>query len=210
MRAVLSSEQKQYIEEHPTESAFAMAKKFGCTENTVYYWLWRFHGENFLKTKKENRANKIETVRRLYPTTSAAVIGEKLGLTRSAVCHIAKRLGVKHTDETIAKLHKKSVEMSHTQEASVRRSASITKTLRMDKFRALSGLKQKTKRKFKTVPNRCFCARNYITKRYNYFYDKNFGSLLTIFYDSETNRLPPDRENYYSDKYGIQFLNADE
>lgn len=74
----------------------------------------------------------------------------------------------------------------------------------------MSGIKQKTKRQFKVVPNRCFCARNYLTSRYNYFYDKEIGELLTIFYDKETRRLPVDREKYYFDKYGIQFRSADD
>lgn len=127
MNKALSLEQKQYIKEHPTESAFTMARKFGCTENAVYYWLRMYYGDTFLDMKKEDRKYKIELIRKLYPTTSAADIGVKLGLTRAAVCHIAKRIGVKHTEETIKMLHKKNAAMSHTKESNMKRSASLKK-----------------------------------------------------------------------------------
>lgn len=210
MRKVLTEEQKRYIKEHPKESAFAMARKFGCTEGAVYYWLRAYHGNSFLEMKKKDRERKVEFIRKEYPNTSASEIGNELGITRQAVCRIARRLGVRHTDETVRKLHDKSVSAAHTEEARKRRKESITKTLRVDKFRAMSGMKQKTKRRFKVVPSKCFCARNYLTSRYNYFYDKDIGILLLIFYDKETKRLPIEREKYYSDKYGIQFRNADE
>ena len=81
---------------------------------------------------------------------------------------------------------------------------------RLDRYRATNGIKQKTRRKFKTIPSRCLCARNYLCNKYNYFYDKDYGELLTVFYDSETRMLTEDQQKHYETKYGIKFLQGAE
>ena len=95
-------------------------------------------------------------------------------------------------------------------EVIAKRSESLKKTLRLDRYRAANGIKQKTQRKFKTIPSRCLCARNYLCNKYNYFYDKDYGELLTIFYDSETKMPSEDQQKHYETKYGIKFLQGDE
>ena len=77
-------------------------------------------------------------------------------------------------------------------------------------MRAASGLPQKTKRKFKTVPGKCMNARNYLCRKYNYFYDKDYGELLTLFFDSKTRMLTDEKKKYYETEYSIKFLQAEE
>lgn len=208
MRKVLTEEQKQYIKEHPKESAFAMAKKFCCSEQSVYYWLHVYHGDSFLKVKIEEKEHKHKVVREMYPTHSATDIAKLLGITRSAVNNMAKRLGVRHTEETQRKLAEKSIKATNRPEIQEKRIASLRETIRKEQLRVCYGLPQKTKRKFSFTSNRRLCARNYLVRKYNYFYDKEAGSLVTIFYDRETKRLSPDKEKYYSDKYGLLFRQA--
>ena len=200
----LSNEQKQYIKEHPKESAFAMAKKFGCSPESVYYWLHIYHGDSFLEVKKKEKEYKHKVVRELYPTHSATEIGKILGVTKAAVNNMAHRLGVRHNKDILIAFNRRFTEMTKRKDIQEKRVAALRKTIRSDKMRVLSGLPQKTKRRFKTIPNRCLSARNYLIRRYNYFYDVEIGGLLTIFYDGETRRLPLDREKYYADKYRIK------
>ena len=205
----LTEEQKQYIKEHPKESAFAMAKKFGCSPESVYYWLHIYHGNSFLEVKKKEKEYRHKVVRELYPTHSSTEIGKILGVTKAAVNSMARRLGVKHNEDVQIVLCRKYIEMSQQKDAQERRVASLKETIRKDRIRAIYGLPQKTKRKFKTIPNRFLSIRGYLVRAYNYFYDKNYGELLTIFYDEETKRLPVEREKYYEEKYGIKILQSD-
>ena len=204
----LSNEQKQYIKEHPKESAFAMAKKLGCSTQSVYYYLHLYHGNGFLEVKKKEKEYKHKVVMELYPTHSSTEIGKILGITRSAVNNMAHRLGVKHNEDLLDVLAHRYSEKSKEKDVQKKRIASLKETLRKEKIRFTYGLPQKTKRRFKTIPNRCFNARNYLVRRYNYFYDVSIGELLTIFYDSETRRLPHDREKYYVERYGIKIEQA--
>ena len=155
----LTEEQKQYIKEHPKESAFAMAKKFGCSPESVYYWLHIYHGNSFLEVKKKEKEYRHEVVRELYPTHSSTEIGKILGVTKAAVNSLARRLGVKHNEDVQIVLCRKYIEMSQQKDAQERRVASLKETIRKDRIRAIYGLPQKTKRKFKTIPNRFLSIR---------------------------------------------------
>lgn len=210
MRKVLSEEQKQYIKEHPTESAYAMAKRFGCSEQSVYYYLHKYHGDSFLEVKKAEQAYKHKVVREMYPTHTASEIASILGITKNAVNNMAQRLGVRHTDEFSEIIKHEYITKTQTEEAKAKRIETIRKLVKSERIRHTYGLPQKTKRKVSDIPKRYFCARNYLVRQYNYFYDKNLGLLLTIFYDDKTRRLPPEREQHYRETYHIDFRKADE
>ena len=206
----ITDEQKTYIKEHPYESPYAMAKSFGCAVQTVYWWLHRLHGDSFKDARKEQREKIRESVRKLYPDYSSSEISKELGITKSCVTSIAKALGVAHTKETEERLRLKCAQAIIRPEIIAKRSESLKKTLRLDRYRATNGIKQKTRRKFKTIPSRCLCARNYLCNKHNYFYDKDYGELLTVFYDSETKMLSEEQQKHYETKYGIKFLQGAE
>ena len=206
----ITDEQKTYIKEHPYESPYNMAKSFGCAVQTVYWWLHRLHGDSFKDARKEQREKIRQAVRKLYPDYSSSEISKMLKITKSCVTSIAKSLGVTHTQETEERLKRKCAQAIVRPEIIAKRSESLKKTLRLDRYRSANGIKQKTRRKFKTVPSRCLCARNYLCNKYNYFYDKDYGELLTIFYDSETKMLREEQQKHYETKYGIKFLQGAE
>lgn len=205
---ILTSEQKQYIKEHPKESAYAMAKMFGCSEQTVYYWLHKYHGDAFLEVKKAETERKHKVVRELYPTHSATEVGKILGITRSAVNNMAKRLGVRHTEEAARRMQQENLTKMHQPSVVAKRLKNLKMLIEAESRRAELGLPLKTKRKFSTISGRQVCSRSYLVRQYNYIYDKSLGKFLTIFYDEETKRLPLERERYYSEKYGFQFRKA--
>lgn len=206
----LTEAERCYIKEHPHESPQKMADNFGCSVQTIYYQLHYFFGESFLEEKKREKEYKNKVVRELYPTHSASEIAKILGVTKSAVSGMAKRLGVAHTEETNNRIARDNIDAMLQDDVITKRVISLRRTLRMEQFRIISGQQQQTKRRLKQASNKSLCARNYLVRKYNYFYDKNFGEILTIFFDSETRRLPLAREQYYSENYHIKFLEADE
>ena len=187
-----------------------MAKSFGCTVQTIYWWLHKLHGDSFIQRKNEAKEERNQVIRELYPTHSATEVGKRLGITKASVNELAKRLGVKHTDETTKRIQKESAARTRTDDANRKRHETLRKVLAVEKLRAASGLQQKTKRKFKTVPDKCMNARNYLCRKYNYFYDKDYGELLTLFFDSETRLLTDEQKKHYETEYSIKFLQAEE
>lgn len=191
----LTEEQKQYIKEHPTESPSSIARKLGVYRQNVYYWLHRFHGEKFTAAKNEGMSERRKIVMEMYPLHSGSEIAKILGVTREAVNSMARRLGVRHTEDTSKRLKEKRTEI-------------IKRIIAMERLRVASGKKQLTKRKIVRQPNRSMCARHYLVSKYNYFYDKDLGESLTVFYDKETKRLSPEKERHYIETYHLRFEEA--
>lgn len=206
----LSESDKTYIKEHSHESPQILADRLGCSVQTIYYQLHSLFGDSFFAKREQERAHKNKVVCELYPTHSASEIAKILGVTKSAVSNMARRLGVVHTKETVRRITRNNIDAMLQADVVARRVLSLKRTLRMEQFRIASGELQKTKRRFRQANNKTICARSYLVRKYNYFYDKGFGEILTIFYDSETRRLPQEQEQYYSEKYHIKFLQADE
>lgn len=204
----LTEEQKQYIKEHAKESPSSIARKLGVYRQYVYYWLHRFHGKEFIAAKNEDMRERRRIVLEMYPLHSGNEIAKILGVTREAVNSMARRLGVKHTEETSRRLMRKWVEGSMQPNVKEKRAEKIRNIIAMERLRVASGKKQLTKRKVIRQPNRSMCARRYLISKYNYFYDQEFCEPLTIFYDEETKRLPPEREQYYTDTYHLHFEEA--
>lgn len=169
-----------------------------------------YTGISLFKKKKEAKEERNQVIRELYPTHSATEVGNRLGITKASVNELAKRLGVKHTDETTKRIQKESAARTRTDDANRKRQETLRKVLAVEKLRAASGLPQKTKRKFKTIPDKCMNARNYLCRKYNYFYDKDYGELLTLFFDSETRLLTDEQKKHYETEYSIKFLQAEE
>jgi predicted transcriptional regulator len=206
----LSESDKTYIKEHSHESPWILADKLGCSVQTIYYQLHSLFGDSFFAKREQERVHKNKVVRELYPTHSASEIAKILGVTKSAVSNMARRLGVAHTEETVRRITRDNIDAMLQPEVVVKRVLSLKRIIRMEQFRIASGEQQQTKRRLKQANNKSLCARNYLVRKYNYFYDKDFGEILTIFFDSETKRLSPERELYYSRTYHIKFLEADE
>lgn len=207
----LTEEQKQYIKEHPLESPIAMARKFGCYRNTIYSYLHKFHGDSYIKEKRRRIKERQRIVRELYPNHTAAEIEEMTGIPSMCVTNTARSIGVRHSRETYQRILAKTAKGLRTPEASEKRIKAIRKAFAADRLRANSGMKQRTKFKFgHAISPAQNCARGWLMRKYNYFYDKDYGDCFALFYDSNTKRLPEERERYYSEKYKFKFLPADE
>lgn len=59
---------------------------------------------------------------------------------------------------------------------------------------------------FKLTPKRIQNAMYHLRQKYGYFYETVDKTVL--YYDSQTRRVK--NENYYTEKYGISFIQADE
>lgn len=206
--AVLTDEQKQYVKNHPEESSVTIAHKLGIGRQQAYYWLHRFHGAEITFAKKEGLNDREKVVLELYPTHSASEISRVLGLTKAAINNMAHRLGVKHTDETNERIMRECIFKAARPDVVRRRTEKLKRVIAMEKLRVINGEKQLTKRKIIGMSNRARCARHNIIRKYNYFYDKEIGEPYTLFYDSDTKRLPKEREQYYNKKYRLVFKEA--
>lgn len=204
----LSESEQAYIKGHSAESPQTIANKLECSVQTVYNQLHRMYGDSFLEDRQIIKNQRKTMIKEMYPTHSASEIAAILGITKSAVNNAAKRMGVKHTEETVERILRENISKSQEHDARAKKSKRLRRTIKIDKFRILSGQQPLTKRKFKQANNKELCAKHYLIRRYYYFCDKDFGETLTLFFDKETKRLLPDRERYYSKKYHIKFVHA--
>ena len=85
-------------------------------------------------------------------------------------------------------------------------SKKITHTRKMESWRVRSGLEQNTKYKVRITPKRIQNAMYHLMKKYGYFYET--VDKTELYYDLQTRRVK--NENYYTEKYGISFILADE
>lgn len=205
----LTEEQILYIQKHQSKSPTALAQMLGCSTQTIFAQFQKL-GIYVVADRAKQRERKRRKILKLYPTHSAAEIAAILDVPKYTVSRIAKQLGLQHTPETLERLLHKGARIADNPQSRAKRSESIRRTIRLEHMRLDSGLPQKTRRHLRRVTNKSLCARNYLIRAYNYIYDKHLGELLSLFYDSETRRLPPERERHYEETYNIHFWQADE
>lgn len=183
-----------------------VAKAAGLGMSTVYRIVRENGGElrHDLSTKHEGIE---DTVRRYYPTMTAAEISARFGYSKTRINTWAKRLGVRHSAETDERIKvenmlrlveaKKHIDYKAMGERWKRKR-------RMDELRVLSGLPQRTRFKLKSINSKAYQAKWYLEHRYGYFGVE--GEAYALFYDKETRRCR--QEGYYSRKYGLRFIKA--
>ena len=152
-----------------------------------------------------------DVVRKRFPTESAGEIAADIGVAATTISRRAKSLGVEHTTETVERLKAKaSSKLIHnwipTKEQREHQSIVQKKLRRSESYRVSVGLKQKTRYHVRTVPRRTIKAMCRLRSVYNYFYDT--VDDMALYYDTETRRHK--KEQYFADKYHIQFVQADE
>jgi len=155
------------------------------------------------------RSRYRDIVVKYYPHFSAGEIAERFSVTKSRVIQVAARLQVAHTPDTVARLRQKVINAclrAQTPDVIARRGKSISRTYRMEHFRANSGMPTKTKLKLQRIPRNVQHALWYLRAKYDYFSDSPIGGPYTLYYDSQTRRNP--REAYYTCRYGIKFQQA--
>lgn len=143
-----------------------------------------------------------------YPDMLPHELEEKFGVPQSTIRQWAIDLNLKHTPETIAR--RRSVYKNlktdhlHTPEVISRRSAKRRKTVLMEKFRIMSGMRQQTKLVISMLPRKTSSSIRHLVSRYSYF--RSETDSLALHYDEQTRRTS--REEYFSRRYGIKFISA--
>lgn len=149
----------------------------------------------------------------MYPTMSASEIAAVIGICRETINIWAKNAGVKHTEEANKRLREKAFNIAASAIKANRKavykklSCSRKHIFRMENFRVMNGMKQKTKLKIRTVPVRVSSAMSHVARYYNYFYEELCD--LTLYYDEATRRSAK-MERLYAERYGLKFEDASE
>lgn len=150
-----------------------------------------------------------EKVLELYPTMSSREIHDITGFALSSIIRCARNNNLKHTKEAQARIDA-YVRMKRKEGLKNRNlhklSEKVKTTRKMESWRVRSGLRQETKYKVRITPKKVQYAMYHLFKKYNYFYDT--VDSHTLYYDSQTKRSS--NEQYYIDKYGLKFEQADE
>lgn len=148
---------------------------------------------------------------REYSYSSAGEIATRHGVCSGSVWYWVKKLGLRQTDETKARILKKTrgciANTIKTNPEAKRKSMETKKrTWMMERFRVMSGLPQKTKMRIATRPTKVYKAIWYLENMRNYFRDIEVGGKFTLYYDDETKRSG--KECYYALQLGLTFKKA--
>ena len=191
-----------------TSNRRALAKQLGISRH-IFYKILRQHNIEYENRFKYHKTHYEELVAKHYPNMSGYEIAKKFGVSATSVFRWARKLGVKHTLQTVNRLKDKRIaSASYACDAQARKKATETmrRKRRADILRLMSGLPQETNLKISFVPKRtmkCICR---LKSKYNYFQDVKVGGDYTLYYDSDTTRSP--REDYYVRRYRLAFVQA--
>ena len=89
----------------------------------------------------------------------------------------------------------------HSPEAKAKSRETHRRIMRMERFRVMSGERQKTRIRLARLPCRCYRRASYLRLKYNYFSDGKNPDIL--YYDAETRRVS--NEDHYTRTYGLKF-----
>jgi hypothetical protein len=207
----LTKEQLEYIKEHPLEPPKDMAEKFGCKADTIYRQQYRIFGQGAIREMKSKlRQERERVICEMWPTHSSSEIAEVLGVGVMTVASTANRLKLKHDDATIVRIKQKRLDNLRSPESRAKMTETQLRGVRIDRWRIANGMKPIKKRHYNMLPVRVRRARYRLTCNNNYFVDDSPGDIYALYYDSQTTRLSPEKEEYYHNRYGLNFIEADD
>ena len=201
----MEKEKITYIKEHIDERPRRMlARKVNISVTALYRILHElgYESGNYAFTPKPN-AKRDKQITELYPTHTASEIAQIINCDEATIYKAAKRLHLSHTKDTLERANKKrlsNLSKSREKDVADKRIRSRRKTQRLERFRYISGIPQRTRLKFSKMPKKHYMAKYNIIRKYGYFaYEDN---PFVIGFDSNTKRT---NEQYYIDKYGFKF-----
>lgn len=207
------------LKEHfPKLKAAQIAEICGCHVATVHKHAaalgWHFvRGTNASFRRYWHSDENERIVREGYageiPTCD---IAKQAGISETAVRGIARRLGLRRSEEFIQKRLALGGK-NHTSDRG-KISASRAETIKKERRRMAYGLPLQTRLPLSDIPLKVRRGISDLVYRYGYFRDDRYP--YTLFYDDDTQRLPetPVRktgvrhshcEQYFTQKYGIVF-----
>lgn len=151
-----------------------------------------------------------DIVRRLWRDYTGREIQAMTGMHRSAADKIARKLGLKHSPETMQRIKAKQCKglrrTYHDPEAQRRKTAKWKAVRRLDEMRVLACEPQRTRFRLDREAKGAKSIRYLLLHRYNYFTAD--GDKHTFYYDVDTRRTPCEAQHAH--KYGFRFLSADD
>ncbi len=201
----ISTEIQQAIRERmdePGTNKRAFARSLGITVQTLNKYILMYGGQ--LRDKCVKKQGVEDMLREFYPHYSATeIVAMKpngVSVSRTGVYYWVKRLGLKHTPETILRLKQKVNVLKNSEDSIRKRNASRRRTVMMENFRHSSGMPQKTNLRMLTMPKRHYKAAWYLEHQHLYILTTD---PYLIWYDKETKRTP--MEQHYVETYGFRF-----
>lgn len=196
----LTEEQKAYIIANMDRMGRAeLARNIGVHPSTVRNYAKQHGGAIHRKVLTR------EIVARLYPDYFGAEIGRMYGVSESAVNRMARRLGVKHSAETLARrteINRESARKAHGITDHAREGRKRHILFKMEYMRVWSGEKRKTKLRLQEHPNRVRMAKYALTHYWDY--KAVDGDYMTL----ARGERPTPNEKRYETKYGFKFIDG--
>lgn len=204
--APVTEAQRRYIAGHMGDRPRTrLARDAGVSPRTLYRILGRL-GAPMDYTLCQKRGGIEEELSRLYPVMSASEISAAVGVSASTVKRWARRLGLRHTAETEARLREKSTGMyvwspEKRAEASRRRRA----LYRLEHLRAISGEKRRTRLPVRTLPLKTQSAVRRLVRLFGYTRTDDGCTL-----ERPASPVGKVDEAYYAKRYRIIFTDRNE
>ena len=196
---------KAHINERPR---YKLAQKMGVSVKFLYKIIHECNGRiEHKRFVPQPDRKRDEQIKKLYPDHSAKEIADIIGCHPSTVSNVAKRLKLTHSEETVERLKKNSLtnlKKAYEQATIRKRVKSWRRTMRVEKFRIMSCIPQKTNFKFSELPTKAYRAKYNLITKHGYFGFE--GKPYILGYDRNTHRM---NEKYYMDKYGFTFEEDD-
>lgn len=197
---------KEHIDVHPRRK---LAQNAGICTSTLYRILHKLGSESgqYAFTPKPNKECEAQIAELYYNHTKKEIMSI-LKCDASTISKAVLRLHLVHSQETLKRTRAKqnaNLMQGHEKKAIQKRTKSRQRLRTLEKFRLCSGLPQKTKYKFRTMPVKHYMAKYRLIREHDYFAFENEPYIIG--YDSDTNRA---NEQYYIEKYGFNFERFDE
>ena len=205
----IPQEVKEYIKAHVNERPRSgLAKRLGISYSYLQTLVREYGGEKLLFGAKAAIDDRKVAEMYLSMTMTVSEIAKEMGVSPSTIrkrvvgmqLQKSPQLECRHRQTRLSALKK-----ANTPECRAKATDTMRRTRRMEKWRLMSGLQKKTKLRFRSVPLRVYQALYHLKHKYNYF---SLDEAYVLFYDTQTRRC--NDEQYYSIRYGIKFVEANE
>lgn len=177
-----------------------LCKELGISPGTLYRYIRLFGGTlDYTKCRRNKEAEQY--IIEHYADSTAQQIAQILGINKTTVWKIARKLNLKHSEKILQQFRDQHDEMirNRTPETLAKAASSHKRTRKRELRRILGGEPQQTKLKIRIASKRTAQERWRLCKRYGYI---ETTDPFTLFYDSNTRRM---NEKLYTDKYHLRF-----
>lgn len=209
----ITASQEAYLLAHLNDRPRSAVARAAGVSVAKFYELIRLHGGE-VGGKGGGRAHPEweAAVRRECADHTYVSIERRYGMPRGKASHIARMLGLRHSAETEARIRRSHGESMLRSQATMdfaARGRKLRAVRRMDELRLLSGEPQRTRLRFRELPNKVYHAKWHLLNKYGYEEDE--WDAWTLVAGPATRRRPAEGrggESYYAGKYHLVFRAA--